>query len=38
MPELKKSLAGLGNRQVAAVPPSAIREVDNKISLSLIHI
>lgn len=32
MPELKKGLTGLGNRQIAAVPPSAIRAVDNNIS------
>ncbi|MFD1392497.1 aminotransferase class I/II-fold pyridoxal phosphate-dependent enzyme [Lacticaseibacillus jixianensis] len=32
MPELKPSLQALGNRRVAAVPPSAIRAVDNKIS------
>lgn len=32
MPELKSSLAGLGNRALGTVPPSAIRAVDNKIS------
>ncbi|GEL12952.1 aspartate aminotransferase [Lapidilactobacillus concavus DSM 17758] len=32
MPELKKSLMDLGNRRLATVPPSAIREFDNEIT------